>query len=123
RPVAYGLPRQRHITANLAYYTRIDQLPGLQNVPASVDRNIVSADACLKYVNTAKSLGAVDHEEGWDWNLDLSEDYAAHEVFPKARIGLDFGYALPWNHSSLWLYSAAGAAGGNHLNPLTFFYL
>jgi hypothetical protein len=121
-PLIYDLPRELDVTANVAYYTGLDQLPGFQNIPATVDRNIVSADAGLKYVNTAKSLGAVDHEEGWGWNLDLSEDYAAHEVFPKARIGLDFGYALPWDHSSLWLYSAAGAAGGNHLNPLTFYY-
>lgn len=121
-PWIYDPPRQLDVTADLAYYTALDQLPGFQNVPATIDRNIVSAHAGLKYVNTTKSLGAVDHEEGWGWNLDLSEDYAAHEVFPKARAGLDFGYALPWNHSSLWLYTAAGAAGGNHLNPLTFFY-
>ena len=123
RPVIYDLPRELDVTASLAYYTSLDQLPGLQNVPADIDRNIVSAEVGLKYVNTAKSLGAVDHEEGWGWNLDASEDYAAHEVFPKIRAGLDFGYALDfWAHSSLWLYSAAGAAGGNHFNPLTFFY-
>ena len=123
RPLIYDPPRELDVTAGLAYYTSLDQLPGLQNVPADIDRNIVSAEVGLKYVNTAKSLGAVDHEEGWGWNLDASEDYAAHEVFPKIRAGLDFGYALDfWAHSSLWLYSAAGVAGGNHLNPLTFYY-
>jgi hypothetical protein len=123
RPLIYDLPRELDVTASLAYYTSLDQLPGLQNVPADVDRNIVSADVGLKYVNTAKSLGAVDHEEGWGFDLEASQDYAAHEVFPKIRAGLDFGYALDfWAHSSLWLYSAAGAAGGNRFNPLTFFY-
>jgi hypothetical protein len=123
RPLIYDLPRELDVTASLAYYTSLDQLPGLQNVPADIDRNIVSADVGLKYVNTAKSLGAVDHEEGWGFDLDASQDYAAHEVFPKIRAGLDFGYALDfWAHSSLWLYSAAGAAGGNRFNPLTFFY-
>ncbi|MGZ5937036.1 MAG: hypothetical protein ACXWLK_06525 [Rhizomicrobium sp.] len=121
-PLIYDLPRELDVTADMAYYTSLDQLPGFQNVSTTLDRNILSADAGLKYVNTAKSLGAVDHEEGWGWNLDLSEDYAAHEVFPKIRAGLDFGYALPWNHSSLWLYSAAGIAGGSRLNPLTFYY-
>jgi len=123
RPLIYDLPRELDVTASLAYYTSLDQLPGLQNVPADIDRNIVSADVGLKYVNTAKSLGAVDHEEGWGFDLEASQDYAAHEVFPKIRAGLDFGYALDfWAHSSLWLYSAAGAAGGNRFNPLTFFY-
>ncbi|MGZ5935192.1 MAG: hypothetical protein ACXWLV_10870, partial [Rhizomicrobium sp.] len=121
-PLIYDLPRELDVTADMAYYTSLDQLPGFQNVSTTLDRNILSADVGLKYVNTAKSLGAVDHEEGWGWNLDLSEDYAAHEVFPKIRAGLDFGYALPWNHSSLWLYSAAGIAGGDRLNPLTFYY-
>jgi len=121
-PLIYDPPRQLDVSANFAYYTSLDQLPGFQNVATTIDGNIVSLDGELKYVNTAKSLGAVDHEEGWGWNLDLSGDYGASALFPKIRAGLDFGYALPWNHSSLWLYSAAGAAGGSSLNPLTFFY-
>ena len=39
------------LTADIAYYTSLDQLPGLQNVPANLDRNILSADVGLKYVN------------------------------------------------------------------------
>jgi len=64
-------------------------------------RNIVSADVEAQIRKPDRSrLGAVDHEEGWGWNVDASQDYAAHEVFPKIRAGLDFGYALDfWRHS------------------------
>lgn len=38
------------------------------------------------------------------------------------QAGLDVGFALPWKHSSIWLYSAAGFADGDRLNPLASFY-
>src|SRR5262249_59318720 len=49
-------------------------------------------------------------------------DYANQRFFPKLRGGIDFGYALPWEHSSLWLYSAAGVGGGKAFNPLAYYY-
>ena len=56
-PLIYDLPRELDVTADMAYYTSLDQLPGFQNVSTTLDRNILSADVGLKYVNTAKSLG------------------------------------------------------------------
>ena len=38
------------------------------------------------------------------------------------RGGLDFGFALPFRNSSLWLYNAAGVASGNRENVLASFY-
>jgi hypothetical protein len=122
-PLIYDLPRELDVTAEADYYSNLDQLPGQQNVPTLLDRNIVSFEGGLKYVNTTKSLGAVDHEEGWGWNLDVEGDYADTRFFPKLRGGLDFGFALPfWEHSSVWAYNAAGVGGGKAFNPLAYYY-
>jgi hypothetical protein len=122
-PLIYDLPRELDWTEEAGYYTSLDQLPGFQNVPTLLDKNIVEVDNKLKYVDATKSLGAVDHEQGIGAEGELLFDYADHQLFPKARVGFDFGYALPfWDHSSLWAYSSVGVAGGSGNNPLSAFY-
>ncbi len=108
--------------AEVAWYTGLDTLPGNQNVPTLLIDEILSADVGLRYTNTRKSLGAVDHEKGWRWDLVLMVDHSRLDTIPKLRAGLDFGFALPWKHSSIWFYNAAGSADGNRLDPLTNFY-
>ena len=76
----------------------------------------------MAWTNTRKSLGAVDHEKGWRWNLNGKIDHSEFDTIPKLRGGIDFGFALPWKHSSIWFYNAAGWADGNRLDPLTNTY-
>lgn len=118
----YDPPRQLDLDVEAAYYTGLDTLPGAQNVQSQFD-TLASFNAELHYTNTTRSLGAVDHERGWRWNLGVGADHANGEVFPSVRGGVDFGVPLPMNNSSIWLYTAAGAAGGDELSPLSSFYL
>jgi hypothetical protein len=120
-PLIYDPPIQMNLAADLAFHTGLDTLPGNQNVPASAD-TIYSADFKLDYTDTDKSLGAVDHEKGYRWEIAWGSDFADRQFFPKARLGFDFGFPIGWEHSSLWLYSSAGLSGGDALNPLTPFY-
>jgi hypothetical protein len=41
----------------------------------------------------------------------------------KPHGGFDFGFALPWKHSSIWFYNAAGTSNGNRSDPLGNFYV
>jgi hypothetical protein len=118
----YDVPRQLDFEANLNYYSGLDTLPGAQDVSSQFD-NLVTFDAGLHYTNETRSLGAVDHEKGWSWTLNGEVDYANRETFPSLRGGLDFGVPLPWNNTSVWLYTAAGAVGGERTNPLSSFYM
>jgi hypothetical protein len=43
-------------------------------------------------------------------------------MFPKLQAGLDLGWALPLGNASMWLYNAAGAAGGDDASALGYFY-
>lgn len=120
RSLIYDPPRDLTVTADAAYYIGLDTLPGNQNVLSSV-KNIVSASLGLRYSNEQKSLGAVDHENGWRLELEGSSDYARRRGYPKLRGGVDLGLPL-FAHSSLWAYSSAGIAGGPGASSLASFY-
>ena len=64
----------------------------------------------------------MDHEKGWRWDIIASADHANSDTIPKLRGGLDFGFALPWKHSSIWFYNSGGVADGDRLNTLTNYY-
>jgi hypothetical protein len=118
----YDPPRQLDFNTELAYYTGLDTLPGAQGVTTSFSQ-LATLTAGLNYTNDTKSLGAVDHEKGWDWNLNAEVDNAKGDTYPSLRAGLSFGVPLPVNNSSFWVYTAAGAVGGNRSSSLSQFYM
>jgi len=121
KALIFDLPRRMDLEAGAAYYTGLDTLPNNQNVPTSFEK-LASAAVELKYTHTRKSLGAVDHEKGFRWNAGGFLDYADSELVPKFHAGFDFGFALPWKHSSVWFYNSAGVSGGDRDNTLGNWY-
>ena len=122
KALIFDEPRVLDFSAELAYYTGLDTLPGNQNVATSSFEDILHGELAFNYSNTRKSLGAVDHEKGWRWDIVTTVDDVDEGSFSKLRLGLDFGVALPWKHSSIWLYNSAGSASGERSNPLSSYY-
>jgi hypothetical protein len=118
----YDPPRQLDFSIDAAYYTGLDTLPGAQNVSTAFDE-LASLNTELSYTNTTRSLGAVDHERGWRWHVAAAADHANGETFPSLRGGVDVGAPLPMNNASVWLYTAAGAVGGDDASPLSAWYM
>jgi hypothetical protein len=121
KALIFDLPRRLDLEIGAAYYTGLDTLPNNQNVPTSFSE-LASAAADLSYTHTRRSLGAVDHEKGFRWNTAGFLDFADNELVPKFLAGFDFGFALPWKHSSVWLYNSAGLSGGDRDNALANWY-
>lgn len=119
--LVYDEPRRFEWSARVAAYTGLDTLPANQNVSSALDK-LLTAEVGLDYSNSRKSQGSVDHEKGYDWSLYASADHAGGQTFPKLTGTLDFGFALPWANSSIWLYNAAGSAGGDAGSSLSNFY-
>jgi hypothetical protein len=117
----YDEPRRIEWHADAAYYTGLDTLPANQNVGSTLD-TLASAEVGIDYSNTRKSQASVDHEKGIDASALLSADQAGGELYPKAQADFDIGWALPLGNSSIWLYNAAGVAGGDAASPLGYFY-
>ena len=118
RALIFDEPRRLDVSGQLGWYTGLDTLPANQNVPTLAIDRILSLNLGLQYTNTRNSIGAVDHEKGWRWDLALVVDNSEFDTVIKPHVGLDFGFALPWKHSSIWFYNAAGSTNGDRLDPL-----
>ena len=116
----YDPPRQLDIFGSAAAYFGLTQLPAAQNVVSP--KNIQSLEIGVKYTDTRKSLGGVDHEKGIMWRVIAGVDAANRQTFPHITAGVDYGVPLPWANSSVWGYAQAGIAGGDRHHPLGAFY-
>ncbi len=116
----YDPPRQLDLFGSVAGYFGLEQLPSAQNVASP--KNILSAEAGVKYTNTRRSLGGVDHEKGVAWRIVGGVDHALGDNYPHVMGGVDFGVPLPWANSSAWVYGQAGIAGGHEESPLGAYY-
>jgi len=104
-------PRHLDLTLNASHFTDMDALPRYQNIPVTFD-TLSSLFADLEYSHVRRSLGAVDDEKGFTWRLGTAINHVDSDTIPKILAGFDFGFALPWEHSSIWLRSTAGGAFG-----------
>ncbi len=111
KSLIFDEPRTLRLSVELSHYSDMDSLPRYQNVPVTFDK-LSTFGALLDYSDTRKSLGAVDEEKGFTWTLGTSASYVDGDTIPKVFGQFDFGFALPWKHSSIWLRNAAGAAFG-----------
>jgi hypothetical protein len=117
----YDAPRKLELKTEISYYNKLDALPAAQNIDATFER-LVQFESGLHYTDTRRSLGAVDEEKGWLWNLVVGANHAGGNTVPAIRGDLDFGFDLPLAHSSLWLRNAAGVADGARTDPYANFY-
>jgi hypothetical protein len=117
----YDDPRRLELRYDLAYYDKIDTLPGAQNIDTTFTR-LVTGEVGLHYTNVRRSLGAVDDEKGYAWSLVAMASQTQGQITPQIYGTLDVGFPLPIPHSSIWLRSAAGGANGDRNNTLANFY-
>jgi hypothetical protein len=120
KPLIYDPPRQLDIFGSAAAYFGLKQLPGAQNIASPKD--LRSAEIGVRYTNTTKALGGVDHEKGIEGRIVAGTDQAEGHFYPRLYGGIDVGTALPWRNSSAWLYGYAGMVGGPRDNPLGAYY-
>jgi len=120
KPLIYDLPRELEVFGSMAAYFGLEQLPGAQNITGPKD--LRSGEIGLRYTNTTKALGGVDHEKGIDACIVAGSDQAEGRFYPRLYGGVDIGTALPWPNSSVWLYTHAGLVGGRSDNPLSAYY-
>jgi len=114
-------PRHLDLILNASHHTGMDALPRYQNIPVTFD-TLTSFYADLEYSHVRKSLGAVDDEKGFTWRLGTALNHVDSDTIPKILTGFDFGFALPWKHSSIWLRNAAGAAFGEPNDEFANFF-
>ena len=68
------------------------------------------------------SLGAVDYEKGFKWDIISNNNYVNKRIVPLVNTNFDYGFPLLLNHSSIWLRSSAGTSFGEYNDPFANFY-
>jgi hypothetical protein len=106
---------------DLAGFHGLERLPRFQNIEVYYNR-FLSLNAELNYSFLLRSLGAVEEEQGWKWQLAGTANYVPGQIIPRCYGTLDYGFLLPVNHSSLWFRSAAGYGWGERNETLANFY-
>ncbi len=119
--VIYDLPRRLDFSADVAYYRDLDTLPVNQNAQELIDQ-LWSGGFGWNYAHAYGSQGSSEEEKGVRWAVRSDLDYADTTLYPRLYATLDLGFALPVEHASIWVYSAAGAGDGNRDEALTNFY-
>jgi hypothetical protein len=120
KPLIYDPPRQLDVFGSASAYFGLKELPGAQNIASP--KEIRSGEIGLRYTNTAKALGGVDHEKGVQARIVAGTDQAQGDFFPRLYGGVDYGVPLPFPNSSVWLYAHAGMVGGQRNSPLAAYY-
>jgi hypothetical protein len=118
-------PKSMDYTVYVTGYGGLETLPEAQNISASFSR-IVAGGARLSYKDLRASLGAVDHERGYKWDItgriNYVPDFSGSNVFPLANANFDFGIPLPIDYSALWLRNSVGYSFGDTANSFSYFY-
>jgi len=121
KSLIYDEPRLMDLDLELSYYGDLERLPYYQNIDVTFDE-LTTFLARLDYSHVRSSLGHVDDEKGVKWGIVAAADYVNGETIPKVFGNFDFGFALPWKHSSIWLRNSAGVADGARDNEFANFY-
>jgi len=100
KTLIYDEPRQLDLNVGLSHFMNMDQLPRYHK----------------------ESLGAVDDEKGFKWRVIAAATNVDGDDIPKFFGNFDFGFALPWAHSSIWLRNSAGVAIGDVDDPFANFF-
>ena len=96
-------------------------LPGYQNI-ASDYKNIYVGTINYHKSYLRKSLGAIEPEQGYDWNVYAYSSMAKQTFYPQLVNNFDLGYLLPLRNTSFWLRSSVGQSFGQTDKTNSFFY-
>jgi len=120
--LVYDDPRTFQYSVSLTGYGGLERLPDFQNVAVAFDK-LLAFKTGLDYKYFEKSIGAVDDEKGIQWQLIFRTNYANSRFSPRLHTNLDYGVALPLDHSSIWLRNSVGYSFGDRGDPFaTFFF-
>jgi hypothetical protein len=114
-------PRHLDVKFDIAYYDKIDTLPNAQNVGTTSDR-LLTGEVGVYYSNVRRSIGAVDDEKGIAWYGVGTVNRSGDKTSAQGRAAFDYGWALPWLNTSVWLRTVAGASSGDRDDPVANFY-
>jgi len=114
-------PRRSEFYIKVTAYGDLETLPYYQNV-ASDYKSLYVATINFHKNYLRKSLGAIEPEQGYDWNVFAYTSMAKQTFYPQLINNFDFGFLLPLRNSSLWFRTSAGQSFGKAGITNSYFY-
>ncbi len=114
-------PEKTDFFVKLAAYGDLETLPSYQNV-ASDYKSIYEGTLNFHKSYLRKSLGAVEPEQGYNWNVYSYNIFAKNIFYPQLINNFDLGFLLPLRNSSLWFRTSLGQSFGDSDKSNSYFY-
>jgi hypothetical protein len=131
RTLVRDTPRTLDLKLSVTGHAGLERLPDAQNVETSEGfSKLLSGQLGLAYKNLRASIGAVDYEKGYKWEMDAATQgvrfvrggEARWRGFPLFQGSFDIGRPVLLRNASLWLRTAAGYSPGESKEPFANFY-
>jgi hypothetical protein len=103
-------------------YGDLEVLPSYQNIATPI-KNFHAFSASAGVEKLRKTLGGVDHEMGFSWDVDATGFLAGGDVFPTLQSDQSVGFLVPvMRNTSFWIRNSIGQSLGNRNSALSNFY-
>ena len=104
------------------HYGDLEVLPDYQNVTSPI-RSMQAATASIGVSKLRKTLGGVEDECGYTWNLITTSYLALGKFYPSVVSNQDFGVMVPFvKNTSFWIRNSVGQSFGDRESSLASFY-
>ncbi len=118
-------PSKTELHVRLSAYGDLETLPSYQNI-ASDFKNMYIGVVNYHKSYLRKSLGAIEPEQGYDWNVYAYTSFATSPTeqafYPQLINNFDFGFLLPMRNSAIWFRTSAGQSFGASDKSNSMFY-
>jgi len=105
-----------------AHYGNLEVLPQYQNVATPI-RDLQAASATFSVEKLRKTLGGVDDEKGYSWEMNMAGMLAGGEVYPSVESHQSIGFLIPRiRNTSFWIRNSVGQSLGDRTSALSNFY-
>jgi len=125
KSLIYDPPKNLDLSLGFRGFYGLDQSPEFQqidNFDQDYDTNIFyDIFSSLSFRNIKRSVGAVDGEKGVQTSINASSSITDGNFYPTFTGKFDFGFQLPFNHTSLWFRTSSGNSFSKKVNPFSRF--
>jgi len=122
KSLVFDLPKTMDLNLSLMAYGDLERLPEYQNVRFPITK-MFKGIMGWEYQFLERSLGAVDDEKGYRWQIISDNNYVSKQIYPRLFAIFDYGIPLTMNHSSIWIRSSTGYSLIQQQQPFSNFYL
>ncbi|MCF8399641.1 MAG: hypothetical protein K9G58_15845 [Bacteroidales bacterium] len=116
------MPFKWHYGFGVNHYGDLEVLPQFQNVESPM-KNFQSMSVELGLSELRKTLGGIEDEKGYAWELSAYSYYAKGSFYPSLVSSQDIGWLVPlMRNTSFWIRNSLGQSFGKRGSSFSSFY-